>query len=100
MHTHLSLILVSSCRTGAVIIFTALLSVIFLRRKIKKYMWLGMFGVVCGLVMVGVADIVFGDNSNTDRNGIISGMCNRTFCPHSLQKVHKTNVPLNIKSLS
>ena len=36
-------------------------------------MWLGMFGVVCGLVMVGVADIVFGNNSETDRNAIISG---------------------------
>ena len=36
-------------------------------------MWLGMFGIVCGLIMVGVADIVFGSNDTQDKNGIISG---------------------------
>ena len=67
------IVLLMSLFSGAVIIFTALLSVIFLRRIIKSYMWLGMFGIVCGLVMVGVADIVFGSNDTQDKNGIISG---------------------------
>ncbi|KAL3861597.1 hypothetical protein ACJMK2_007623 [Sinanodonta woodiana] len=59
---------------GAVIIFTALLSVAFLGRMIKPVMWAGMVMVTIGLAVVGVADIVFGDNtSTTDTNGIIAG---------------------------
>lgn len=60
---------------GAVIIFTALLSVAFLGRVIKKHMWVGMLTVIVGLLLVGLADIVFGskDSSKTDTNGIIAG---------------------------
>lgn len=60
---------------GAVIIFTALLSVAFLGRVIKKHMWVGMLTVIVGLLLVGLADIVFGskDNSKSDTNGIIAG---------------------------
>lgn len=60
---------------GAVIIFTALLSVAFLGRVIKKHMWVGMFTVLLGLLVVGLADIVFGkkDKSMTNTNGIIAG---------------------------
>lgn len=59
---------------GAVIIFTALLSVAFLGRVIKKHMWVGMFTVIVGLILVGLADIVFGSHDNkTDTNGIIAG---------------------------
>ena len=64
---------------GAVIIFTALLSVAFLGRVIKKHMWVGMFTVIVGLILVGLADIVFGSHDNkTDTNGIIAGMYNCT----------------------
>lgn len=59
---------------GAVIIFTALLSVAFLGRVIKKHMWVGMLTVIVGLVLVGMADIIFGSHdSKTDTNGIIAG---------------------------
>lgn len=61
---------------GAVIIFTALLSVAFLGRVIKKHMWVGMFTVLVGLLLVGLADIVFGskDDPHTNTNGIIAGV--------------------------
>lgn len=60
---------------GSVIIFTALLSVAFNNRIIQPYMWLGMVGIICGLVLVGVSDIIFnsGATSDTDPNGIIAG---------------------------
>lgn len=60
---------------GAVIIFTALLSVAFLGRVIRKYMWVGMLTVLVGLVVVGLSDILFGENSDapTNTNGIIAG---------------------------
>ncbi len=54
-------------------IFTALLSVIFLRRIIKKSMWLGMMIVLLGLITVGVSDVIFGNNNTSDQNGIIAG---------------------------
>ena len=63
--------------SGAVIVFTALLSVAFLGRVIKKHMWAGMFTVIVGLVLVGLADIVFGKhNDKNDTNGIIAGNTN------------------------
>lgn len=61
---------------GSVIIFTALLSVAFNNRIIQPYMWLGMLLIICGLVLVGVSDIIFNMSSavgNTDINGIIAG---------------------------
>ncbi|VDN01720.1 unnamed protein product [Thelazia callipaeda] len=44
---------------GAVIIFTGFFSVICLRMKLRLYQWLGILMVVVGLVIVGVADILF-----------------------------------------
>lgn len=58
---------------GAVVIFTALLSVAFLGRKIRGHMWLGMFFILSGLALVGISDIVFNDHANDDKNAIISG---------------------------
>ena len=49
--------------TGAVIVFTALLSVTFLNRKIQSFMWLGILFVVLGLVVVGIADVFGGVSS-------------------------------------
>lgn len=55
-------------------IFTALLSVAFLGRKIYRSMWLGMSLVVIGLALVGIADIVFHtSSSNEPVNNIITG---------------------------
>ncbi|KAL5014312.1 hypothetical protein ScPMuIL_008582 [Solemya velum] len=58
---------------GAVIIFTALLSVAFLGRNIRRLMWIGMFAIIIGLVLVGVADIAFNKSANDNINGIIAG---------------------------
>ncbi len=44
---------------GSVIIFTGILSVAFLGNKLKMNQWIGMFGVMIGLVIVGVGDVVF-----------------------------------------
>jgi len=43
---------------GAVIIFTGILSTIFLRRKLQWFKWAGMLLVICGLVTVGVNDLI------------------------------------------
>ncbi len=48
---------------GSVIIFTGILSVAFLGNKLKLHQWLGMFGVMIGLVIVGVGDVVFFQNT-------------------------------------
>uniref|UniRef100_A0A914E0U5 Sugar phosphate transporter domain-containing protein n=1 Tax=Acrobeloides nanus TaxID=290746 RepID=A0A914E0U5_9BILA len=58
---------------GAVIIFTGLLSVAFLRMRLQGYRWIGMLLVTLGLVIVGVTDIVYDDDPTDDVNGIITG---------------------------
>ncbi|KAI1719955.1 eamA-like transporter family domain-containing protein [Ditylenchus destructor] len=58
---------------GAVIIFTGLLSVAFLRARLQAFKWLGMALVMAGLVVVGVSDIMFDNNPADDINAIITG---------------------------
>ncbi|XP_067945965.1 solute carrier family 35 member F6-like isoform X1 [Watersipora subatra] len=60
---------------GAVIVFTALLSVTFLGRSISKQMWLGILFVILGLVVVGLADFFQPKDPNdvTDTNLVITG---------------------------
>uniref|UniRef100_A0A131YNK3 EamA domain-containing protein n=1 Tax=Rhipicephalus appendiculatus TaxID=34631 RepID=A0A131YNK3_RHIAP len=59
---------------GAVIIFTGLLSVAFLGRRLRSYEWIGILGVMCGLVVVGMSDILFPDSHATKGpNSIITG---------------------------
>lgn len=59
---------------GAVIIFTGLLSVAFLGRRLRSYEWLGILLVMCGLVVVGISDIIFPDSHATKGpNSIITG---------------------------
>ena len=43
---------------GAVIIFTGILSTIFLRRRLAWFKWTGMIFVIGGLVTVGVSDMM------------------------------------------
>jgi len=57
---------------GSVIIFTGLLSLVFLRRKFYVYHWLGMLLIIVGLAVVGVADIITMD-STADTTSIITG---------------------------
>lgn len=42
---------------GSLIIFTALLSICFLGKRLKSYEYLGIFFVIAGLTVVGVADM-------------------------------------------
>lgn len=59
---------------GAVIIFTGLLSVAFLGRRLRSYEWIGILAVMCGLVVVGLSDILFPDSHATKGpNSIITG---------------------------
>uniref|UniRef100_A0A914XDT1 Solute carrier family 35 member F6 n=2 Tax=Plectus sambesii TaxID=2011161 RepID=A0A914XDT1_9BILA len=58
---------------GAEIVFTGLLSVAFLRSVLQGFKWAGMGLVTVGLIVVGVAEIVFGTDSKADVNGVITG---------------------------
>jgi len=44
---------------GAVIIFTGINSMIFLKAKLKWFQWTGMVVVLCGLIIVGLPDILY-----------------------------------------
>jgi hypothetical protein len=61
---------------GALVIFTALLSVAFLHHSVKRCEWLGIALVTVGLVIVGTGDFLFsGDSqSQTAANSIVTGM--------------------------
>ena len=41
---------------GSIMIFVGLLSVIFLKKKLEWFRWVGMAVIFCGIVMVGAAD--------------------------------------------
>ncbi|EJW86809.1 hypothetical protein WUBG_02278 [Wuchereria bancrofti] len=58
--------------SGAVIIFTGLFSVAFLKSYLQGFRWLGMGLITVGLVIVGMSDI-FDENSKRDISGIITG---------------------------
>ncbi|XP_078131045.1 solute carrier family 35 member F6 [Sander vitreus] len=52
---------------GAVIIFTGLLSVAFLGRRLLPSQWLGIFITILGLVIVGLADFFSGHKDDTHK---------------------------------
>ena len=58
---------------GALIVFTGLLSVAFLHRKLKGYEWLGIAFVIAGLVVVGVADMLTSSEEARQVNKMITG---------------------------
>ena len=57
---------------GAVIIFTALLSVGFLGNKLHLYHWFGMLTVIIGLIVVGLGDVI-GDSGSNDAHSVLTG---------------------------
>jgi len=58
---------------GAVIIFTGILSTIFLRRRLAWFKWAGMVFVIGGLVTVGVSDMLNQkDCTPSDHNNTIT----------------------------
>lgn len=59
---------------GAVIIFTGLLSVAFLGRRLLPSQWLGIVTTIVGLVIVGLADFFSGHKDDTHKlSDIITG---------------------------
>ena len=75
MYVGLNLTYVSSFQMlrGAVIIFTALLSVAFFGSKLKVYTGMVyMLTVVIGLIVVGLGD-VFGENGSNDAHSVLVG---------------------------
>merc|ERR1711907_612831 len=53
---------------GSIIAFTGLFTVVFLKRKIKDYQWLGICIVIAGVSLVGGASYIgssSGSNSST-----------------------------------
>lgn len=57
---------------GAVIVFTGILSMGFLDRKLGYREWSGIFFVIVGLVIVGITDVLTEDRS-MGSNSIITG---------------------------
>ncbi|KAJ8271024.1 hypothetical protein GJAV_G00121910 [Gymnothorax javanicus] len=59
---------------GAVIIFTGLLSVAFLGRRLVASQWIGILITILGLVVVGLADIVSGNHDGKHKlSDVITG---------------------------
>ncbi|KAF6721384.1 Solute carrier family 35 member F6 [Oryzias melastigma] len=59
---------------GSVIIFTGLLSVAFLGRRLLPSQWIGIFVTILGLVVVGLADFVSGHKDDTHKlSDVITG---------------------------
>ncbi|XP_030054521.1 solute carrier family 35 member F6 [Microcaecilia unicolor] len=58
---------------GAVIIFTGLLSVAFLGRKLQWNQWIGIFITIAGLVVVGLADLLSSTDGKQQLSKIITG---------------------------
>ncbi|KAL2082540.1 hypothetical protein ACEWY4_022358 [Coilia grayii] len=58
---------------GAVIIFTGLLSVAFLGRKLQPSQWIGILVTILGLVIVGLADFLSGNHEDHKLSEVITG---------------------------
>jgi drug/metabolite transporter (DMT)-like permease len=50
---------------GSVVIFTGILSVVFLKRKLYVFHWLGMICVLIGATLVGVASVMDSGSNTT-----------------------------------
>ena len=57
---------------GAVIIFTALLSVAFFGSRLQLYHWVGMLMVVIGLIVVGLGDVI-GESGSNNAHLVLTG---------------------------
>jgi len=58
---------------GALIVFTGLLSVAFLNRKLRNYEWLGISFVILGLIIVGTSDLIYGEGGTHGVKMMITG---------------------------
>jgi len=57
---------------GSIIVFTGLLSWVFLKRKIALYRWFAIFLTICGLAAVGYSNILI-DNEKSESSSVGSG---------------------------
>ncbi|KIH67161.1 hypothetical protein ANCDUO_02512 [Ancylostoma duodenale] len=57
----------------ALIVCTGLLSIFLINAQIEGYKWLGMLIVVLGLVIVGVTDFLFGEETEEKKEGAMIG---------------------------
>eukprot|EP00118_Oscarella_pearsei_P008722 m.46461 g.46461 ORF g.46461 m.46461 type:complete len:75 (+) comp33695_c0_seq24:518-742(+) len=64
---------------GSIIVFTGLLSVIFLKRKLKCIHWTGISVVVVGLCCVGLSD-VFSQGHTQSSWHLIIGLPHLVIC--------------------
>lgn len=58
---------------GSVIIFTGMLSIGFLNRKLGAREWTGIGFVIAGLAFVGASDILTMENNDISANSVITG---------------------------
>lgn len=58
---------------GSVIIFTGMLSIGFLNRKLGVREWIGIGFVIAGLAFVGASDILTMENNDISANSVITG---------------------------
>lgn len=58
---------------GSVIVFTGMLSIGFLNRKLEIREWIGIGFVIIGLAFVGVSDILAMENNDISVNSVITG---------------------------
>jgi drug/metabolite transporter (DMT)-like permease len=59
---------------GSVVIFTGILSVLFLKRKLHGYHWLGMGLVLFGLGFVGLSSVLDGGTSKNAPNPLLGDL--------------------------
>lgn len=57
---------------GALIVFTGLLSVAFLHKKLRGYEWVGILFVIIGLAVVGLSDLI-SNHTGKGVNSMITG---------------------------
>lgn len=58
---------------GSVIVFTGLLSVGFLNKKLGSREWTGISLVILGLMLVGLSDFVMMRSTNVNTNSVLTG---------------------------
>jgi len=59
---------------GAVVIFTGIFSVVFLKRKLYRYNWVGMFLVLVGLAIVGTGSVIQGGTDTFAPNPLLGDL--------------------------
>lgn len=74
---------------GAVIIFTGLLSVAFLDRRLVPSQWLGILITIAGLVVVGLADLLSKHDSQHKLSEVITGEATAPPVPSPLEAYRK-----------